>query len=110
MGEVNEFVPSTWPAVDRRSDHVTRSIKDMYQRLADGDARMDNLEGAVNNNTALTQTVKDDTAEIVEAFKSLTGAMRTLETIGKVAKPLASVISLVGAVVAGWFTWKNHGS
>lgn len=102
--------PAHYIGPERRIDHVTRAIKDIHSRLQDGDERMDTLEIAVNDNTTLTQTVKDDTAEIVEAFKSLTGAIKTLDAIGKIAKPLASVISLAGAVVAGWFTWKNHGS
>lgn len=103
-------LPTTWPAVDRRTDHVARAIKDINSRLADGDVRMGTIETAVSDNTTLTQTVKDDMAEIVEAFKSLTGAMKTLETIGKIAKPIAQIISVVSAVIAGWFAWKNHGS
>ncbi len=109
-GEVRQFpVPSeaTYPHAERRTDKTARILFDLQKgheevrgRLDDGDTRMENIEGAVKANTDITQQIKVDTSEIIDAFKSFTAAMRVLEVIGKIAKPLTYVVML-GTAIAG---------
>ena len=66
-------------------------------RLDEGDQRMARMEGQMAENTAITRRVDTNTAAIVEAFQTLQGAFKVLETLGKLAKPLA----WIGAAEAG---------
>lgn len=62
--------------------------------------RVGHLENGLAENTAATKRIETDTSEMVEMFRSWQGAMRVLEGIGKLAKPV-SYIAAVGASVAG---------
>lgn len=89
--------------------------------------RMKSLEGHVHDamtpelaaNTRLTKQVhealmgtgEDDersvqfkVKEMHEAFAAARGGLKTLEAIGRVAKPLAVIATFCGAVVALWHT------
>ncbi len=51
-------------------------------------------------NTATIQEIKTDTAEMLAVFKSWQGAMRVMEMIGKLAKPLGYIVGF-GALPVG---------
>ena len=88
-----------WCGEDRRKDHVTRSIRDIHERLDAGDKRMKSLEEAVGANTDLTTQIKSDTAEIVDFAQSLKGTIKVFNLLGKLAKPLTYIVMLVTALV-----------
>lgn len=67
-------------------------------------ARVETVEQAVANNTAITESIKADTGEIVEAWKSAKGGFKVLEILGKVAKPIAAIAGSAIAISTFW-TW-----
>lgn len=92
--------------------HVVRSIS---ARLDDGDARMQRIEGDVSalradlqDNTAATKAVADNTRELVELFQSFKGAIKVLNWLGKLAKPMAYIVGLFTAI-AGFYTALKSG-
>lgn len=88
---------ATWPHVDRRKDRITRSIRDIEAQLKMGTQRMDSQDAAIAVNTKLTQQIKQDTSEIVDAFDSLKGAFKVLNMIGRLAKPLGYIVMAASA-------------
>lgn len=100
----------TWPHVERRNrDTTTAAIKEIHSRLEQGERRMDSMDAAIQENTSITSGVKADTTEIVEMFKSWTGAIKTLEQLGKVARPLSYLVMLVGSVWSAITVFKSGG-
>lgn len=64
--------------------------------------RMDAFEQKLEENTESTQRVEDSTRELVSILNSWKGAMTVFEFIGKIAKPLAAILGVFGAVYAWW--------
>ena len=89
--------------------------------LSQGDTRMNNLADEITavkleqaefrhllkENTDATNSIKADTAELLEAFRSFKGAMKVLEWIGKAAKPLGYVVGLGASIAAFWTALKS---
>ena len=89
--------------------------------LSQGDTRMNNLADEITavkleqaefrhllkENTDATNSIKADTAELLEAFRSFKGAMKVLEWIGKAAKPLGYVVGLGASIAAFWTAVKS---
>ena len=94
---------------------------DVARALDKGDRRMNSLADEIavvkleqaehrrllKENTDATNSIKADTAELVEAFHSFKGAMKVLEWIGKAAKPLGYVVGLGASVAAFWTAMKS---
>ena len=79
------------------------------RRLEKGVQRMGRIEGdlalvrnRLERNAQMMQKMLDSTAEIVEFFESMRGAMRVLNWIGKLARPIGAIIGLCAALVALW--------
>ncbi len=66
----------------------------------------ESLRALVDENTRITKQVRDNTHEIVEAFKAAKGAFTVAEWVGKVAKWVAAV-GAAGAVL--WALFKGFG-
>lgn len=86
--------------------HVVRSIS---ARLDDGDARMQRIECDVSalradlqDNTAATKAVAESTSELVAAYHAAQGAIKVLNWIARIAKPLVTIISLGIALLGLW--------
>jgi hypothetical protein len=62
--------------------------------------RMQTFEEKLEANTEATARVESNTKAIVDLFESWTGAMKVIELVGKLAKPLAAIAALITAVVA----------
>ena len=58
-------------------------------------------------NTETINEIKTDTADMLEVFESWRGAMRVMEMIGKLAKPLGYIATLIAAVVGIWNAMKS---
>lgn len=83
------------------------AAKTISARFDDGDARMGRIESDVavvraelEANTKATQSVADSTAELVAFFHAMRGAMKVLNWIGKLARPLGAIVGLGAAVLA----------
>lgn len=57
-------------------------------------------------NTETTKKIETNTKGVVEAFEAAAGAFKVLETIGKLAKPLAWIGSIAIAITTFWNSWK----
>ena len=89
--------------------------------LSQGDTRMNNLADEITavkleqaefrhllkEITDATNSIKADTAELLEAFRSFKGAMKVLEWIGKAAKPMGYVVGLGASIAAFWTAMKS---
>jgi len=64
--------------------------------------RMDAFERQLKENTDATNDVKENTQELVDILNSWKGAMQVFAWLGKVAKPIAAVVTFVGTVWALW--------
>ena len=74
-----------------------------YASKADVDElrqRMDAFEAKLEANTAATNRTEQNTADLVEMFRNMQGAFGVLRGIGKLARPLAYIAMLVGAVAS----------
>lgn len=81
----------------------------LYTRMDTGDARMDRIELDLAANTAATQEVASNTAELVGILNALKGAFKVIEFIGKLAKPLGYIVALGAALSAAWTAAKHGG-
>lgn len=100
---------------------TTESYQDyVAQQLRDGDRRMDKLaeevaalklsvadtRGLLAANSESTARVEKNTAEMLVVFESWRGAMRALEMIGRLAKPLGYIAALLASIAATWAALK----
>ena len=58
-------------------------------------------------NTETINGIKADTADMLEVFESWKGAMRVMEMIGKLAKPLGYIVGFGASVAAFWAAIKS---
>lgn len=71
------------------------------------EARVGAIETGLAANTAMTQKIASDVAEGVEFLNAAKGAMRVLEIIGKMAKPMGYIVALCAAVAGFWTALKG---
>lgn len=95
---------TTAPAATGNTDAEIVSI---HERLDAGDQRMERIEGDLAANTKATQQVAANTQEMVAMFESFRGAFRVLEGLGKLAKPMASLLALGAAIAGLWASMKG---
>jgi hypothetical protein len=76
------------------SDFVTRS-------------EFGRLHADLQENTKQTQLLAKNTNGVVEAFQAASGAFRTLEVIGRLAKPFFWIGSVSGGIVAAYVNFRH---
>ena len=94
---------------------------DVTRALDLGDKRMNSLTDEITavkleqaefrrllkENTDATNSIKADTAELLEAFRSFKGAMKVLEWVGKAAKPIGYIAGFCASMYAFWTAVKS---
>lgn len=90
-------------------ERILELEQQMQAQLEAGSKRMDAIEKKLDDNTATTARVETNTTEMLEFFNSVKGAFKVLDMLGKLAKPLAYILMLIGAITAFWLTLKNGG-
>ena len=75
----------------------------MLQKIQDLEIRVNTIELSQAEHVKKTDSIKSDTAELLQTFNALKGAWVVLNAIGKLAKPVAFIAGLFGA----WFAIKN---
>lgn len=101
--------PADWTGEERRMSQ--RGLEDIHDRLKQGDQRMDRMDAEIQRNTKLTESIDTNTKDLINLFQSWAGAFRTIEQIGRLAKPVgycaAAVAAVAGAITAvktgAWF-------
>ena len=58
-------------------------------------------------NTETIKEIKTDTADMLEVFESWKGAMRVMEMIGSLAKPLGYIVGFGASIAAFWTAMKS---
>lgn len=84
------------------------TVQTLRERLDAGDLRMTRIEGSIEENTRVTQTLATNTAEIVEFFAAMKGALKVLNWIGKLARPLTAIAVLVASLMGIWAAMRGH--
>jgi hypothetical protein len=80
---------------DRRADDVWQRLVD--RRLLELENGQEAFGKQLGENTAVTKAIKEDTADLLEAF-------RALRWVGAAVKWLAG---LAAAALTAWFAWKQ---
>ena len=87
-----------WTGDERRQS--ARGLDEIYERLKKGGERMDRLEADIQRNTKLTECIETNTRDLITLFNSWAGAFRTIEQIGRLAKPVGYTAMAVGSIAA----------
>jgi hypothetical protein len=95
--------------LDQHGDGLTCSQwRDLVeQRFVDGTQRMGRIEASLKENTTSTKNVEANTGELVEAFKNLQAALKVLNWLGNMVKPLGYIAAFCAAVVSLWVAFKS---
>ena len=98
--EFNDYVAKELRAGDKRMDEIVKSVAAIQIEQASAKVLL-----AENNETI--KEIKTETADMLEVFKSWQGAMRVMEMIGKLAKPLGYIVGLGASIAAFWNAMKS---
>ena len=81
--------------------------KTIYERLDDGDARMAAIEADLAANTKATQELAAAVQDVVAFFSAMSGALKALDMLGRLTKPLGYIIAFCAAAVSFWTAIKS---
>ena len=98
--EFNDYVAKELRAGDKRMDEIVKTVSQIQAEQASAKTLL-----AANTET-ITQ-IKTDTAEMLDVFESWKGAMRAMEMLGKLAKPLGYIVGLGASMAAFWAAMKS---
>ena len=98
--EFNDYVAKELRAGDRRMDEIVKTIAAIQIEQA-------SAKVLLAENTETIKEIKTDTADMLEVFESWKGAMRVMEMIGKLAKPLGYIVGLGASIAAFWAAMKS---
>lgn len=92
---------------DRRAEGVAADLAEELDTWRRAFAtRLDKFEQALAVNTETTDRVDKNTRELVSILQSWKGAMKVMDFLGKLAKPVGYVLGLVTSAVGLWFAFR----
>ena len=100
MEEFNDYVAKELRAGDKRMDEIVNTVAQIQ-------AEQTSAKVLLAANTETIAQIKTDTAEMLGVFESWKGAMKVMEMIGKLAKPLGYIVGLVASIAAFWAAMKS---
>ena len=98
--EFNNYVAKELRAGDRRMDEIVKTVAAIQMEQA-------SAKVLLAENAETIKEIKTDTADMLEVFESWKGAMRVMEMIGKLAKPLGYIVGLGASIAAFWAAIKS---
>ena len=98
--EFNNYVAKELRAGDKRMDEIVKTVAAIQIEQA-------SAKVLLAENTETIKEIKTDTADMLEVFESWKGAMRVMEMIGKLAKPLGYIVGFLASVAAFWTAMKS---
>ena len=98
--DFENYVARELMAGDRRMDEIVKTVAEI--QIEQASAKVLRAE-----NAETIKEIKTDTADMLEVFKSWKGAMRVMEMIGKLAKPLGYIVGLGASIAAFWTAMKS---
>ncbi len=99
----NNYVEQELRAEDRRIDEIVATVAIIQAEQA-------SAKVLIAENTETIKQIKTDTADMLDVFESWKGAMKALEMIGKLAKPLGYIVGLGASIAAFWTAMKSGGT
>ena len=88
---------------------IPGELSAIKQRLEDGDKRMSQLSSRLEENTAVTNRIAENTAGMMEFLDAAQGAFKVLTWIGKLAKPIGYIAAAGAAILGFWTAIKGGG-
>ena len=98
--DVRDYVANELRAGDRRMDKIVKTVSQIQAEQA-------SAKVLLAANTETIAQIKTDTAEMLGVFESWKGAMKVMEMIGKLAKPLGYIVGFGASVAAFWAAMKS---
>ena len=98
--EFNDYVAKELMAGDKRMDEIVKTIAAIQIEQA-------SAKVLLAENAETIKKIKADTADMLEVFESWKGAMRVMEMLGKLAKPLGYIVGFGASVAAFWASMKS---
>ena len=98
--EFHDYVAKELRAEDKRIDEIVKTVAAI--QIEQASAKI-----LLAENTETIKEIKTDTADMLEVFESWKGAMRVMEMIGKLAKPLGYIVGFGASVAAFWTAMKS---
>ena len=98
--EFRNYVANELSAGDRRMDEIVNTVAQIQAEHA-------SAKVLLAANTETIAQIKTDTAEMLGVFESWKGAMKVMEMIGKLAKPLGYIVGLGASMAAFWAAMKS---
>ena len=98
--EFRNYVANELRAGDRRMDEIVNTVAQIQTEQA-------SAKVLLAANTETIAQIKTDTAEMLSVFESWKGAMRAMEMLGKLAKPLGYIVGLGASMAAFWVALKS---
>lgn len=78
------------------------NARQINQRFDQGSRRMAGIERELAAERRELQELKNQLADLLDFFNAMKGAFKVLNWVGKVAKPVAAIVSLGAAGYAAW--------
>jgi hypothetical protein len=79
------------------------------RRLQEGDERMQTMADGLAENTSATQAIKADTEELVDLLHSVKGALKVLDMLARLARPLGFLAAAGASFYAFYVALKGGG-
>ena len=98
--EFNDYVAQELRAGDKRMDEIVKTVAAIQVEQA-------SAKVLLAENTETINEIKTNTADMLEVFESWKGAMRVMEMLGKLAKPLGYIVGFGASVAAFWAALKS---
>ena len=96
----NDYVGHDLREMDRRMDQLVEKVTAMEKDQAA-------TKALLKENTEAINAIKADTADMLATFESWRGAMRVLEAIGRLARPVSYIVGLVASIAAFYTAVKS---
>jgi len=89
---------------------------DVSDRLDQGAARMDSLQGQIDSlraevaeNTVITRDVLEKIKWLIDFLGDFRAGFKVLEKLGTIARPIGSIVGLGAAIAGLWAAFKGGG-
>lgn len=100
--------PPAYTGPERRSSGRIWQEK-VDKRLQEGDERMQTMADGLAENTSATQAIKADTEELVDLLHSVKGALKVLDMLARLARPLGFLAAAGASFYAFYVALKGGG-
>ena len=83
------------------------TVQQINRRFGEGSERMAGIERELAAERRELQELKGQLADLLDFFAAMKGAFKVLNWVGKVAKPVAAIVSLAAAMGAAYAAWRG---